>query len=227
MMLLVLLSFLGLTTLWLTSYRRRCLARWHLQWLMALSYQDFLDVLLSLFQFVVIILVLFFYSATINLGEVLTFLTQTSWHWQILCYLVLYLMAIIEMTLLVLILIFDVLLQKDSRLLFKKITWLPFRQDKPVLSILLLGIVILVDSLFYLGLLILLGEQSLTSLATLILGYGIVKACRYSGWLNVLLAFCLFTIVGLWAVTATLLYGWLVGVMILTVTYLMISCKEY
>lgn len=30
MMLLVLLSFLGLTTLWLTSYRRRCLARWHL-----------------------------------------------------------------------------------------------------------------------------------------------------------------------------------------------------
>lgn len=70
-----------------------------------------------------------------------------------------------------------------------KITWLPFRQDKPVLSILLLGTVILVDSLFYLGLLILLGEQSLTSLATLILGYGIVKACRYSGWLNVLLAF--------------------------------------
>ncbi|GFG42746.1 SagF family protein [Streptococcus canis] len=226
MMVVVLVAVLSLITLWLTSHRRRRLVRWHFKWIRILSYQNWLDVLLGVVQFALLLVVLFLDLAGLRLGDVLTFLGQVTWQWGILSYLLLYLLSLVEMTLLTLVLIFDVGLQKDSRLLFQKLTWLAFKQEKPITSLLLLSFVVLADSVFYLGLLFLLGKGSLMSLSVLVLGYALVKACRYSGWLNCLLAFCLFTVIGIWAVTATLLYGWLIGLLLLTLTYLMISFKE-
>lgn len=226
MMVVVLVAVLSLITLWLTSHRRRRLVRWHFKWIRILSYQNWLDVLLGGVQFALLLVVLFLDLAGLRLGDVLTFLGQVTWQWGILIYLLLYLLSLVEMTLLTLVLIFDVGLQKDSRLLFQKLTWLAFKQEKPITSLLLLSFVVLADSVFYLGLLLLLGKGSLMSLSVLVLGYALVKACRYSGWLNCLLAFCLFTVIGIWAVTATLLYGWLIGLLLLTLTYLMISFKE-
>ncbi|MGT2934845.1 SagF family protein [Streptococcus castoreus] len=226
MMIAALLTILSLITLWLTSHRRRRLVRWHFKWIRALSYQDWLDVLLSVIQFGVVALVLLWHSAEFTLEELLSFLGHLSWQWQLLCYMVLYLLALIEMTLLVLVLLFDFVLQKDSRLLFKKLTWLAFKKDRPMTSLLVISLITVVDSIFYFGLLVFLGTRTPISVLLLVLGYALVKACRYSGWLNWLLAFCLFAVIGLWAVTATLLYGWLASLLLLTLTYLMISFKE-
>lgn len=223
---LALLLFLSLVTLWLTSYRRRALHRWHLQWLSSISYQDFLDILLSLIQLGLILILTLGCPPVPSLAKVLIFLGQAEWQWQIACYMLLYILVVIEMTLIILVLIVDLVFQKDSRLLFKKMTWLPFRKERPVASMLLLILVTLIDGIFYLGLLALLGKNEMTSLAVLILGYGVVKACRYATWLSQLVALCLFTVIGLWAMTATLLYGWPVGFLLLILTYLMISFKE-
>ncbi|WP_262368511.1 SagF family protein [Streptococcus dysgalactiae] len=97
---------------------------------------------------------------------------------QFLVYMVLYLLALIEITLVVLVLLFDLFLQKDSRLLFKKLTWLAFTPDKPIASLFLLSLVLLADSIFYLGRLVALGKQSLVSVLGLVLGYALAKACR-------------------------------------------------
>ncbi|MGT2752942.1 SagF family protein [Streptococcus porcinus] len=223
---IALLLFLSLVTLWLTSYRRRSLRRWHLQWLGNIPYQNLLDIFLSLIQLGMILVLPLCCPTVPSPAKILTFLGQADWQWQIACYLLLYLMVVIEMTLIILILVVDLGFQRDSRSLFKKMTWLPFRKDRPMASTFLISLVTLTDSLFYLGLLLLLGKNEMLSLAVLILGYGAVKACRYSDGLNQLVAFCLFTVIGLWAVTATLLYGWLVGLLLMTLTYLMISFKE-
>lgn len=222
----MLLIVLCLITLWLTSPRRRRLVRWHFQRVSVLSYQDWLDAMLSVIQMSIVVLVLFGYSARLNLGGFLPFLGRLTWSWQFLVYMVLYLLALIEITLVVLVLLFDLVLQKDSRLLFKKLTWLAFKPDKPIASLFLLSLVLLADSIFYLGLLVALGKQSLVSVLGLVLGYALAKACRYSSGLHWVLAFCLFALIGVWAVTATLLYGWLAGVLVLIVTYTMISFKE-
>lgn len=116
----MLLIVLCLITLWLTSPRRRRLVRWHFQRVSVLSYQDWLDAMLSVIQMSIVVLVLFGYSARLNLGDFLPFLGRLTWSWQFLVYMVLYLLALIEITLVVLVLLFDLVLQKDSRLLFKE-----------------------------------------------------------------------------------------------------------
>ncbi|MGT2932526.1 SagF family protein [Streptococcus catagoni] len=226
MMVVVWLVILSLITLWLTSHRRRRLMRWHFKQIRTLSYQDWLDVLLSMIQLGLVLLVLQWHATEFTLKELLSFLGDFNWQWQFICYMVLYLLAVIEMTLLVLVLLFDCVFQKDSRLLFKKLTWLTFKNDRPMISLLVIGWVTVVDSIFYFGLLVFLGSYTPISVLVLVLGYALVKACRYSGWLNWLMAFCLFAVIGLWGVTATLLYGWLASVLLLTLTYLMISLKE-
>lgn len=115
----MLLIVLCLITLWLTSPRRRRLVRWHFQRVSVLSYQDWLDAMLSVIQMSIVVLVLFGYSARLNLGDFLPFLGRLTWSWQFLVYMVLYLLALIEITLVVLVLLFDLVLQKDSRLLLR------------------------------------------------------------------------------------------------------------
>lgn len=63
----MLLIVLCLITLWLTSPRRRRLVRWHFQRVSVLSYQDWLDAMLSVIQMSIVVLVLFGYSARLNL----------------------------------------------------------------------------------------------------------------------------------------------------------------
>lgn len=118
------------------------------------------------------------------------------------------------------------MLKKDSRLLLGKMTWLAFKPDRAAASFLLLSLVTLVDAFCYLGLCLFLGKDSVAGLTLVVLGYALVKACRYSGWLQQLLALCLFSVIGVWCVTAALLYGWLIGSLLLTLTYLLISFKE-
>lgn len=65
----MLLIVLCLITLWLTSPRRRRLVRWHFQRVSVLSYQDWLDAMLSVIQMSIVVLVLFGYSARLNLGD--------------------------------------------------------------------------------------------------------------------------------------------------------------
>lgn len=60
----------------------------------------------------IVVLVLFGYSARLNLGDFLPFLGRLTWSWQFLVYMVLYLLALIEITLVVLVLLFDLVLQK-------------------------------------------------------------------------------------------------------------------
>ncbi|HEL0003683.1 TPA: streptolysin associated protein SagF [Streptococcus equi subsp. zooepidemicus] len=222
---LALLSFLILVTLFLTSHKRRRLVRWHLRHIRAMSYQQWLDLLLGLIQLGLVVVCLLF-SDALALDGLLTFLGRVSFGWEIICYVLLYSIALVELTLLVLVLLFDLMLKKDSRLLLGKMTWLAFKPDRAAASFLLLSLVTLVDAFCYLGLCLFLGKDSVAGLTLVVLGYTLVKACRYSGWLQQLLALCLFSVIGVWCVTAALLYGWLIGSLLLTLTYLLISFKE-
>ncbi|HEK9989848.1 SagF family protein [Streptococcus equi subsp. zooepidemicus] len=222
---LALLSFLILVTLFLTSHKRRRLVRWHLRHIRAMSYQQWLDLLLGLIQLGLVLVCLLF-SDALALDGLLTFLGRVSFGWEIICYVLLYSIALVELTLLVLVLLFDLMLKKDSRLLLGKMTWLAFKPDRAAASFLLLSLVTLVDAFCYLGLCLFLGKDSVAGLTLVVLGYTLVKACRYSGWLQQLLALCLFSVIGVWCVTAALLYGWLIGSLLLTLTYLLISFKE-
>ncbi|HEK9984286.1 membrane protein [Streptococcus equi subsp. zooepidemicus Sz35] len=222
---LALLSFLILVTLFLTSHKRRRLVRWHLRHIRAMSYQQWLDLLLGLIQLGLVLVCLLF-SDALALDGLLTFLGRVSFGWEIICYVLLYSIALVELTLLVLVLLFDLMLKKDSRLLLGKMTWLAFKPDRAAASFLLLSLVTLVDAFCYLGLCLFLGKDSVAGLTLVVLGYALVKACRYSGWLQQLLAICLFSVIGVWCVTAALLYGWLIGSLLLTLTYLLISFKE-
>ncbi|HEL0558850.1 membrane protein [Streptococcus equi subsp. zooepidemicus Sz105] len=222
---LALLSFLILVTLFLTSHKRRRLVRWHLRHIRAVSYQQWLDLLLGLIQLGLVVVCLLF-SDALALDGLLTFLGRVSFGWEIICYVLLYSIALVELTLLVLVLLFDLMLKKDSRLLLGKMTWLAFKPDRAAASFLLLSLVTLVDAFCYLGLCLFLGKDSVAGLTLVVLGYTLVKACRYSGWLQQLLALCLFSVIGVWCVTAALLYGWLIGSLLLTLTYLLISFKE-
>ncbi|HEL0442430.1 TPA: streptolysin associated protein SagF [Streptococcus equi subsp. zooepidemicus] len=222
---LALLSFVILVTLFLTSHKRRRLVRWHLRHIRAMSYQQWLDLLLGLIQLGLVLVCLLF-SDALALDGLLTFLGRVSFGWEIICYVLLYSIALVELTLLVLVLLFDLMLKKDSRLLLGKMTWLAFKPDRAAASFLLLSLVTLVDAFCYLGLCLFLGKDSVAGLTLVVLGYTLVKACRYSGWLQQLLALCLFSVIGVWCVTAALLYGWLIGSLLLTLTYLLISFKE-
>ncbi|HEL0696472.1 SagF family protein [Streptococcus equi] len=222
---LALLSFLILVPLFLTSHKRRRLVRWHLRHIRAMSYQQWLDLLLGLIQLGLVLVCLLF-SDALALDGLLTFLGRVSFGWEIICYVLLYSIALVELTLLVLVLLFDLMLKKDSRLLLGKMTWLAFKPDRAAASFLLLSLVTLVDAFCYLGLCLFLGKDSVAGLTLVVLGYTLVKACRYSGWLQQLLALCLFSVIGVWCVTAALLYGWLIGSLLLTLTYLLISFKE-
>ncbi|HEL0247410.1 TPA: streptolysin associated protein SagF [Streptococcus equi subsp. zooepidemicus] len=222
---LALLSFLILVTLFLTSHKRRRLVRWHLRHIRAMSYQQWLDLLLGLIQLGLVVVCLLF-SDALALDGLLTFLGRVSFGWEIICYVLLYSIALVELTLLVLVLLFDLMLKKDSRLLLGKMTWLAFKPDRAAASFLLLSLVTLVDAFCYLGLCLFLGKDSVAGLTLVVLGYALVKACRYLGWLQQLLALCLFSVIGVWCVTAALLYGWLIGSLLLTLTYLLISFKE-
>ena len=94
MMVVVLVAVLSLITLWLTSHRRRRLVRWHFKWIRILSYQNWLDVLLGVVQFALLLVVLFLDLAGLRLGDVLTFLGQVTWQWGIMSYLLLYLLSL-------------------------------------------------------------------------------------------------------------------------------------
>ncbi|WNZ87740.1 SagF family protein [Streptococcus iniae] len=221
-----LLSFLGLATCVITSPRRRSMARWHLEQVKHLSYQQWLDCLLCLLQLSVLFSLILIFPSQIRISDAFHFLQLIEWHWQIICYALLYIIALVEITLLVLIALFDVTLKKDSRTLFKKMNWLAYRPEKPKLSFFVLSFVCLSDALVYLGVLLFLAKTSPVNLIALILGYAFVKACRYTVWSHRLLAFCLFAVIAIWCITACLLYGWGIGLFLLTMTYLLISFKE-
>lgn len=221
-----LLSFCSVVTCVLKSPRNRYMIRWHLEHVEHLSYQQWLDCLISISQLCLLLLFIAMVPNLIMRSDILDFLQTFTWHWQMIFYTILYMIALVEITLLLLVALFDLALKKDSRLLFKKMNWLAFRPEKPKLSVLVVALVSLSDALVYLGILLFFAKTSLIDMSVLILGYAIVKASRYTVWSHQLLAICLFTVISIWCTTATLLYGWGIGLFLLLITYLLISFKE-
>ena len=59
-----------------------------------------------------------------------------------------------------------------------------------------------------------------------VLSFAVVKACSFKGNPEKIVAFLLFLNIGIWCMVATLLYSWFVGMLLLGLTYMIISFKE-
>lgn len=223
--LFALLSFLGLVTFFLTRNSMRPLKRWHLTHVQYLTYQQLIDLILVLVEFIVISILVFF-GPNSSYAKFLSVIKEIHWDWHFALFVVLYLLALVEITMLILIGFVELILKKNSRQLFKQMNWLAFRKEKAAGSFLILSLAVLEDAVLYLAILPTISKLSLTTLILLVMTYALIKACRYKDWLTNLLALGLFSFIGMWCLTATFLYGWLAGAFLLAVTYLVISFKE-
>ncbi|MGT2768996.1 SagF family protein [Streptococcus ictaluri] len=220
---ILMLSLLGLFTYFLARNKRRALNRWHFQHRRFFTYQQFVDLLLIIVQLLVMTFLMVVGNRSVLSQHDLFFELKTiNWDWHLLFFGLLYVLTLVEIPLLVLLVICDILCQKDSRLHFKKMNWLAFKKDKVGASSFILILTLVVDAFLYLGLLLSLTEDSSYAVFALIVAYGLIKALRYRDSLSQVLALT----VGIWTVTATLLYGWPVGTLLLALTYILLSFKE-
>ncbi|EGV10609.1 hypothetical protein HMPREF1042_0309 [Streptococcus constellatus subsp. pharyngis SK1060 = CCUG 46377] len=126
----------------------------------------------------------------------------------------------------VLIGLIEVVFKIDSRATFQKMTWLAFTKQQPLASILLLLLTTLTDAAFYFGIVHLSLREERWGFLLTVLSFAVVKACSFKGNLERIAALLLFLNVGIWCMVATIVYGWLVGALLLGLTYMMISFKE-
>lgn len=216
--LMIVLLLLAVATLVLRRPSNRFLRRCHLKLVDLASYDQMVDLTLISCQCLAIGF-LVHQTGQIDLGS-------WSYDWHFLVFLLLYLVALVEVTLLLLILFVDGCLQTDSRLLFQKMRWLSFDRNHPSLSILLILLATIGDFVLYIVFLRGALAHDMTGMGIVILLYAISKAVYFRGGVTKVLAVMLFSVIGLWVLTATVLYGELSAIILLLVTYTFISVKE-
>ena len=126
----------------------------------------------------------------------------------------------------VLIGLLEVVFKVDSRVIFQKMAWLAFSKQQPLLSFALILLTTLTDAILYFGILNLFFRKMSLNLPIVVLSFSVVKACSFKGNLERMAALLLFLNIGIWCMVATIVYGWLVGALLLGLTYMMISFKE-
>ncbi|KGR72226.1 SagF family protein [Streptococcus phocae subsp. salmonis] len=216
--LMIVLLLLAVATLVLRRPSNRFLRRCHLKLVDLASYDQMVDLALISCQCLALGF-LVHQTGQIALGS-------WSYDWHFLVFLLLYLVALVEMTLLLLILFVDGCLQTDSRLLFQKMRWLSFDRNHPSLSIFLILLATIGDFVLYIVFLRGTLAHNMTGMGIVILLYAMSKAVYFRGGVAKVLAVMLFSVIGLWVLTAAVLYGELSAIILLLVTYTFISVKE-
>lgn len=221
------LLFLACLTFWLNKENLRVLRRWHLHYVSNLPYRQGIEIILLSFQLCLIFgYFLFLWSKGESTSYFASFLGQGNFDWRFFCFLILYILALIEVTMFVLIGLIEVVFKIDSRATFQKMTWLAFTKQQPLTSILFLLLTTLTDAAFYFGIVHLSLREERWGFLLTVLSFAVVKACSFKGNPEKIVAFLLFLNIGIWCMVATLLYSWFVGMLLLGLTYMIISFKE-
>lgn len=222
----VALIFLACVTFWLNRNHLRLLRRWHLHHASSLPYHQMIEIILLGVQFCLILACFLLLNVGKSEINFTLFLGQLNWNWRFFLFLLLYLLALIEVTMFVLIGLLEVVFKVDSRVIFQKMAWLAFSKQQPLLSFALILLITLTDAILYFGILNLFFRKMSLNLPIVVLSFSVVKACSFKGNLERMAALLLFLNIGIWCMVATIVYGWLVGALLLGLTYMMISFKE-